>query len=137
MADMIVVKKDLINAYTGEVEEYEFRSQKKRKIKGGFKVVYKGLFELLPEVITSSKDLKIVFYILDSFTYQQKEVNLRATKIAKHFNTSPNKVTLLIKKLIEVEILKRVDRGIYRLNPFIYIPYNANGELLQKEWKEL
>jgi len=137
MRDIIIVKKDLVNAYTGEVEEYEFRGFKSSKIKGGFIMTYKSFFEILPNVITSSLDLKIALEIVDNFTYMQVEVALKASKIAKKFDTSTNKVTLLIKKMVEQKLLCRVDRGIYRLNPFMYLPYRADGQELQKEWVEL
>ena len=31
----------------------------------------------------------------------------------------------------------KVERGIYRMNPFIYVPYQADAQILQDEWKEL
>ena len=43
----------------------------------------------------------------------------------------------MLKRLVELKYLKRVSKGVYRLNPFIYLPYKANGVELQKEWLEL
>jgi hypothetical protein len=37
-------------------------------------------------------------------------------------------------KMVESDLLMRIDRGLYRLNPFAYLPYQSDGALLQKEW---
>ena len=37
----------------------------------------------------------------------------------------------------EVGLLKRVYRGIYRMNPYMYVPTMANAEVLQEEWNKL
>ena len=39
--------------------------------------------------------------------------------------------------MLEINLLMRIDRGIYRLNPFAYLPYQSDGALLQKEWLRL
>ena len=100
-------------------------------------MVYKSYDDIQILALKSALDIKIFLYIRDKFTYQRIENSLSARQIAKEFDTSPSKVTTLIRKLIELKFLKRVDRGIYRMNPFMFIPYKANAELLQKEWKEL
>ena len=56
-------------------------------------------------------------------------------EIAKKLKTSQQKVSGIIKRMVDEDVLRRVSRGIYKLNPFVYMPYMANGEKLQKEWE--
>jgi hypothetical protein len=41
----------------------------------------------------------------------------------------------MLKILVEEQYLMRVHRGIYRLNPFVYLPVMSDAQLLQSEWK--
>lgn len=115
----------------------KFSNKPPKKIRGGFRMVYEAYDQALIETVTSSKDLMVVTYIRDMFTYTKCEVYLSAKDIASKFDISSRKVESLIKKMVETSLLARVGRGVYRLNPFMYIPFRADAELLQKEWTEL
>jgi hypothetical protein len=39
--------------------------------------------------------------------------------------------------MLQADMLMRISRGIYRFNPYMYIPYGGDGETLQKEWNEI
>jgi predicted transcriptional regulator of viral defense system len=89
------------------------------------------------EVINSKKDLEMLVAIRDMFTYAKIEVVLSPTEVAKRFNVSKQKVVTLIAKMTKVELLLRVSKGVYRLNPYMFLPFKSDGELLQQEWKRL
>ena len=103
-------------------------------IKGGFRVVYLEYDEVTEKVITSNADIKLFNWITNKFTYKQTEVTLTSSDY-KH--VSQPKFSKFIKKLVEIKYLMRVSRGVYRLNPFMYLPYKSNGHELQQEWSTL
>ncbi len=127
------------NKLTGELELQVFYEEKKLiEIKGGYvKMYYKNYDAIMIDIVKSSLDARLFIYIRNHFTYDKKEVLLSSTKIAKRLKTSKQKVTGIIKQLVADDFIYRVDRGIYRLNPFVYIPYRADGEVLQDEWKKM
>ncbi len=100
-------------------------------------MVYKSYDDIQVSLLKSSKDIEVFLIIRDKFTYARIESNISAVTISKTLNISVPKVSRLIKSLVDNDFLMRVDRGIYRLNPFMFIPYKSNAELLQKEWREI
>jgi len=79
----------------------------------------------------------LMIYIKDMFKRTNTEVGVVQTDIALMFNVSPGYVNKLLAKFVRLDLLMKIRRGVYRLNPYIYIPYNADGFTLQKEWDEL
>ena len=133
-----IITKRVLNENTGELETKDFREIKSTsRLRGGFRLMYKTHDEAISNIIKSSKDYEIVIYIRDQFTYQRIEVSLPAREIAKKLSTSQSKVSTIIKRMLEETMLKRITRGIYRFNPYMYIPYKSDGVSLQREWKEL
>ena len=133
-----IITQRVLNAVSGELEAQDYRAiQTVRKIKGGYRMVYKSYDDIQVSLLKSGLDIKIFLYIRDKFTYQRIESNISARKIADELETTTSKTSHLIKLLVDNDFLMRVDRGIYRINPFMFIPYKSNAELLQKEWKEL
>ncbi len=135
--DKIITQK-VLNENTGELESQCYRRLKHiSKIRGGYRMVYKSYDDIQVSLLKSSKDIEVFLIIRDKFTYARIESNISAVTISKTLNISVPKVSRLIKSLVDNDFLMRVDRGIYRLNPFMFIPYKSNAELLQKEWREI
>lgn len=133
-----IISQRVLDEATGEFHTQQLEKRKTyKKIRGGFRMVYEAYDQALIETVTSSKDLMVVTYIRDMFTYTKCEVYLSSKDIASKFDISSRKVESLIKKLVETSLLARVGRGVYRLNPYMYIPFRADAELLQEEWTEL
>ena len=134
MSDRIISQK-VLNETTGELETQDCRViDRKSTIRGGFKMIYKSYDDIQAEVLKSGLDIKIFLYIREKFTYMRVESILSARDIAKELNTSTPKVSVLMKELVDKKFLKRVHRGIYRMNPFMFLPYKSDGVTLQKEW---
>jgi len=108
-----------------------------KRIKGGFKMIYNEYDRVQEKVIKSQKDMCIFLALVKSFTYKNTEVKFNIKSIMNNCNVTEAKVYTMIKRLIKANMLLKVNRGYYRLNPFIYLPYRANGAELQKEWIEL
>lgn len=133
-----IVAHQVLNENTGELEYKQFIEQKQSKhIRGGFQMVYKSYDEVLLNIVKSALDLKLIVGIRNKFTKSRIEVVLSKSDIATEFNTSPQKVSKLIQDMVTNKLLLRVDRGIYRLNPFMYIPYMSDAATLQAEWNQL
>ena len=132
-----VITENLINPITGEISTKDFKEIiPKSKLKGGFRMCYKLFDKALIEVVKGEKDLRVFLHIKNIFTKQKIEIALNARKISEQLEVSTPKVSSVISKMVKADMLMRVERGLYRLNPFAYIPYQSSSDL-QKEWLEL
>lgn len=133
-----IITKQILNENTGELEYVSFYEIKdKKRIKAGFRMVYTSYDEALMSIVKSNKDLEILLYIRDMFTYARIENIISPTDISKDIGVAKSKVDDIIKRTVESNLIFKVSRGVYRLNPFMYLPYRCNAEELQQEWKEL
>ena len=132
-----IITHKVLNDNTGELESKDFMEIQKRKlVKGGFILMYYKSYEQITEsVITSNKDLKLFHWITNQFT--KNRIESAITYTACTVDVSQPKFSKFVKQLVELNYLYRVSRGIYRLNPFVYVPYQANAEILQSEWIKL
>lgn len=131
-----VLKIEYFDDETGEVRSDKYKFGKSR-IKYGFSICYPALFDALSNVIRSNVDAKIVFYIISLFKSKTNKTEIDYIEVAKMFNVSSSKVSKLLGRMVKYEILMRVGRGKYLINPFMYIPYKANGYYRQNIWKSL
>ena len=128
----------VLNEVTGELEPKQFDEVTKRKfIKGGYRMVYKSYDEALLGIVKSTKDLELVILIRDMFTYMQIEVNLSTSHLQSITGVTKSKITEVISRMVATSLLHKVRRGVYRLNPYMYLPYRSDSELLQAEWLKL
>jgi len=129
-----IISLDILDRGTGEITPTSFKQIKASTgLKGGFNMLYHKSYEEVTEsAIKSNTDMKVFNWITNRFTYQKVDVPLAFTEC--DIKISQPQFTRLVKRLVELDYLRRTSRGIYRLNPFIYVPYKANGAELQKEW---
>ena len=133
-----IITKKVYNDNTEQLESLDFKQIKTTKrIKGGFNMMYKSYDDALREVVKSGLDLDIAIRIRDMFTYSKREIFLSPTDISSNLNIAKSKVQTVINRMIETNMLMKVSRGVYRLNPFMFIPFRADGEELQEEWKNI
>lgn len=133
----VIIAHQVLNETTGELENKDFvEVSKAKKIKGGFNMIYHKSYEqITEEAIKSNKDLKLFNWITNRFTYNKVEVPLVFTECP--IDVSQPQFSRMIKQLNELDYIMRVSRGIYRLNPFIYVPFRASAEELQHEWETI
>jgi hypothetical protein len=124
---------------TGELSTRDYTEIPIRKnLRGGFNIVYMNEYEKASvNVVYSNLDFRLLSQIRSLFKKTQTEVSVPISKLAKNNNTSRQTVSKVINKMLQADMLIRVSRGIYRFNPYMYIPYGGDGETLQKEWNEL
>lgn len=128
----------ILNETTGELEPKQFDEiAKKKRIKGGFRMTYKSYDDALLAIVKSTKDLELVIFIRDMFTYRQVEVNLSTSYLQEQTGMAKSKITEVISRMVAAELLRKVRRGVYKLNPYMYVPFRADAETLQAEWLTL
>lgn len=128
----------ILNETTGELEPKQFDEiVKKKRIKGGFRMIYKSYDDALLAIVKSTKDLELVIFIRDMFTYRQVEVNLSTSYLQEQTGMAKSKITEVISRMVAAELLRKVRRGVYKLNPYMYVPFRADVETLQAEWLTL
>ncbi len=132
-------KLDVVNPDTGELEKKTFeRRIYHTNLKGGYTRMYPKKYDAALElIIHSNLDIRIWNTIRGKFTKNRVETNLPSAEIAKGLGTSQQNIMKFIKKMRDEDVLMKVSHGIYRLNPFVYVPFMSKGEVLQKEWLEL
>jgi hypothetical protein len=132
---MKIITKQVVDNETGEVKSVDFKEVSNRKIlRGGFRMVYPAYDEAVIRVVRSSKDYEILVIIRDSFTYRQTEALLDTNKVAATLKVSVAQVKRVVKRMKEADLIRRVSRGVYRLNPYMYLPYRSEAKKLQEEW---
>ena len=105
-------------------------------MKEDFNIVYQEqFFKVLKKVVKSNKQVKVINWIANQFTYKQTEVNLSYKNCT--VNISKPHFMKILRTLVKNGYLMKVSRGIYRINPFMYVPYKADVFKLQEEWSEL
>lgn len=130
-----IITKQVLNELTGELESTSYKQMRETKtIRGGFYMIYKSYDEALLDIVKSNKDLQIVVNIRNKFTSSKSEVELSASDICIHLGTTRQKIHSLLKRMESVKLIRKAGRMSYRLNPFMYIPYHANGSELQADW---
>ncbi len=125
----------VLNEDTGELESRRFTEDVsyKKTIRQGWNMIY-SRYDGITLAMNSKLETKLMIYIRDKFTRVNTVVNINQKETSVLFETTPSTVNRLVKKLEGLEFIKKVDRGIYRLNPYIYLPYQADGVELQKLW---
>jgi len=134
MYDRIITKK-VLNEKTGEIKEEAFRL-KKLSIKGGSSNMYKNFYDIIVEIASVSKTSAMLLKRLNEVMNTNKlDVNVSY----RDFKDICGKkaYTMFIKRCIDLNYIKRTGNGVYRINPFILIPYKLNGAKAQREWLEL
>jgi len=100
-------------------------------------MVYVNNYDDVLVNLKSSKEIEIFLAIKKMFTKSRSEVGFVQSELAKKMNVSRVKVSTIIRMLISIGFIKKVTRTTYRMNPYIYLPYQADGSALQEEWDEL
>ena len=103
---------------------------------GGMRLVKThDLMDKLPEIVNSSLDMRIVSYILKHNSlhgvvkYKSSTRAIGINDLANEFGTTRKKVSEVIKRCIDCELVKKNKRELV-LNPYIISPFNANNDTL-------
>ena len=135
-----IVTHTILNESTGELESKDFiETFKKKKMRGGFNLIYHNPYEEIMElVVNSNKEMKLFNWVTNQFSKNRVETYVTFSVCKEDgIEISKRQFSEMVKILVREKYLMRIRRGIYRLNPFIYLPTMADAESLQREWKEL
>ena len=131
-----VVKK-VLNEDTGELESVLFSVDTmigNSKIKSGWSPVYIKEYDKVMMELNSTLEKCMFIHIRNMFTYMKDTVYINQSDIAKDLGSTRATVNRLMQKLIKIQCLRKVGTSQYRLNPYVFVPYRANADKLQKEW---
>jgi len=134
---MKIISQKVLDEETGELKTTDFKEipSRTKNIKRGFRMVYPKYDEIMAKTLFSNKDIQVFSWITNKFTYQKVEIALPYSQCP--VDISKSSYFALLRRLLKEEYLMKIDKGIYRLNPFIYLPYRADAEDLQREWNTL
>ena len=104
--------------------------------KRGWRKMYLQYDEIILGM-NSKLETRLMLKIRDSFTKHKMLANINQKELAAQFETTPPTVNRLVKKLVSLEFIYKVDRGIYMMNPYIILPYQANAKEWQDEWEKI
>ena len=90
---------------------------------------------VIQKIIKSKKDLEIVLYIKNMFT--EKEIKISPRTIAIELKTSKKKIYDILHIMLSTKLIISIKALVFRLNPYIIIPFGFNGAELQQEWDEI
>jgi predicted transcriptional regulator len=132
-----IITQKVLNEQTGELEPKVFYEVKhySNKIKQGYRRMYTK-YDSIQLAMSSPKELEIMLDIRDMYSKEYYIVGINQTKLAKKHNVSRQKISSIVKKLCDNEFIRKEMNGVYRLNPYVYLPYNADGHSMQKAWDE-
>lgn len=96
-----------------------------------FKGSKMSLMEKQAYICKSSKDIVYFWMILDAANEKNEFRDI--TKIAKKAGTTYKKLAKIVKRGVECGMWKRINKGVYVVNPYVY----ANSWIGQKKIHEL
>ena len=123
----------------GEIVSERFTKDNtyKKNGKQGWVKMYKNGYDEVMMSLKSDLEKNIFIYIRDMFTKNQDEVSMSQAELASMFNTTAPTVNRFMKKMEQVGFLFKARKGVYRMNPYILTPYQAETQRLQDEWDKL
>ena len=90
------------------------------------------LLNIMSRTTKSPKDIEILNHLLEQAD-KYNEIRLNITQTAKQLSVSKPKLTLLLKALVENNFFHKLDKGVYFVNPFIFVGRRCNSNKLREE----
>ena len=134
----IIISKSVLNNKTGEINQEEFILKKSQvdTAKGGWRMVYRD-FDYILLSMKSPKEIKMLLEIRDLFKSSKSIVVINKTTMCKKMETTRATLSKFITRLVSYNFLMELEDKQYMMNPFMYLPYHANGKEFQDEWIDI
>ena len=100
------------------------------------KICYSDFIEVQSKLCRSSKDILIFGHLFEKVD-KENELRISVTKFCKQYGYTISRVNKMLQESIKVNFTKKLDRGLYLVNPFIFKGKGCSNqtiERLQKEW---
>jgi len=101
------------------------------------KICYDDFITVLSKLCKSSKDILIFGKLFDKVD-RENELRISVTKFCEKHDFTRSRVNKILQEAVEIGFVKKLDRGLYLVNPFIMKgkgTSNQTIERLQKEWE--
>lgn len=112
-----------VNTETGEVSDIYI--QKDVSSQNFWKIWLSDILTVLG-IISNSKQLDVVLYVMGHIKQSDNTFVGSYDKIAKEIGVSKRTVITTMKKLLEVDFIRRVQNGYYQVNPKYILKGNEN-----------
>ena len=99
------------------------------------------LFSILEKVCKSSKDIKVINILLDKLGSDNRVRIDNISNLANELEVSRSKLNAILKQAEDNNFFKKLDRGIYFVNPYVFVGRRVRTNELranaQEQWNEL
>ena len=123
----VIGKQNYINQETGEIIETTVIEKKVEQDFGWNKVWLSDLLNVIE--LVGSKKLKIVKYILNEMNTNNNIVFFTQRGLSKKLELSLGVINETIKILVESDFMKKIQNGVYQINPDILVKGNTSKRL--------
>ncbi len=126
-----IIKRDrrqLMDVVTGEVIYVDQITKRTNSTRTFWKCYLMDFITVLG--IIDSKQLDVLLHIIENTNASNNLFIGTYSKIAKETNCSSRTISIVLKKLQEADFLKKVQNGVWRINPNILMKGNENKRQL-------
>jgi hypothetical protein len=132
----VIGKESYINQQTGEIIECIVVEKNIESDFNFHKVWITDLINILE--IIGTKKLKIIKWLLDNFNDKDNTIFFTQQKLSKQLGISYTIVNQTIKLLLENDFLRKIQNGVYMINPNILVKGNTSKRMnLLVKYKEI
>ena len=102
------------------------------------KMKYKTLSKIGSTVIASNLDAQLYFYITENqngFSMLTKATSsdyATSDYLARRFGVTPQKIRAFMKRCIDEQLIRKIKRSFYIVNPYLIAPYNCKNHNLNQ-----
>jgi len=127
---------EILNHSTGELESKRFTEDVTYISTGkqGWRKMYVA-YDDVQSNLKSQREIKMFIHIRNLFTKRKSNVGLNKTKLSKVFGCSREVVSRFVGRLEKLEFIRKQSDDTYKMNPFMFIPYQGSAKELQDEWE--
>ena len=121
----VIGNQQYINFNTGEIEDFQVTSVEERDF--NFTKVWMKNFISTLDLVGNQKT-KLAFWIIENLN-KENQLTMTYRQISEKTNISLETVRKTMTILLEVNFLKRINQGVYQVNPDILFKGNKNTRL--------
>ena len=121
----VIGNQQYINFNTGEIEDFQVTSVEERDF--NFTKVWMKSFISTLDLVGNQKT-KLAFWLIENLN-KENQLTMTYRQISEKTNISLETVRKTMAILLEVNFLKRINQGVYQVNPDILFKGNKNTRL--------
>ena len=121
----VIGNQQYINFNTGEIEDFQVTSVEERDF--NFTKVWMKSFISTLDLVGNQKT-KLAFWLIENLN-KENQLTMTYRQISEKTNISLETVRKTMEILLEVNFLKRINQGVYQVNPDILFKGNKNTRL--------